>query len=133
MELGESSGAFAAFYRAYELFASGYERLLVKALNHKALVVGAVTILFVVSLAMYPRLGTELFPETDAGTFTINFRAPAGTRLELTTAIARQMEAVIRKVIPPRDLDMVVSNIGLAPSISAIYSPNSSEDSGFMQ
>ena len=28
---------------------------------------------------------------------------------------------------------MVVSNIGLAPSISAIYSPNSSEDSGFME
>ncbi len=80
---------------------------------------------------IYPLLGTELFPETDAGTFTINFRAPAGTRLELTTAMAREIEAVIRRVIPPRDLDMVVSNIGLAPSISAIYSPNSSEDSGF--
>ncbi|MGB9382515.1 efflux RND transporter permease subunit, partial [Candidatus Binatus sp.] len=83
-EHGGSSGVFAAFNNAYERFASGYERLLENALNHKAVVVGGVAILFVVSLAMYPRLGTELFPATDAGTFTINFRAPAGTRIELT-------------------------------------------------
>ena len=48
-------------------------------------------------------------------------------------AMARQIEKVIRQVIPPSDLDMVVSNLGLAPSISAIYSPNSSEDSAFME
>jgi multidrug efflux pump subunit AcrB len=124
---------FAAFNRAYERFASGYERLLVKALDHKAVVVGGVSILFIVSLAMYPRLGTELFPETDAGTFTINFRAPAGTRIELTTDMARQIEAIVRQVIPPSDLDMVVSNIGIAPSLSAIYSPNAAQDSGFIQ
>ncbi len=128
-----SSGVFAAFNNAYERFASGYERLLENALNHKAVVVGGVAILFVVSLAMYPRLGTELFPATDAGTFTINFRAPAGTRIELTTDMARQIEALVRKVIPPSDLDMVVSNIGIAPSISAIYSPNAAQDSGFIQ
>ena len=128
-----SSGVFAAFNNAYERFASGYERLLERALNHKAVVVGGVAILFVVSLAMYPRLGTELFPATDAGTFTINFRAPAGTRIELTTDMARQIEALVRKVIPPSDLDMVVSNIGIAPSISAIYSPNAAQDSGFIQ
>ena len=132
-EHGGSSGVFAAFNNAYERFASGYERLLENALNHKAVVVGGVAILFVVSLAMYPRLGTELFPATDAGTFTINFRAPAGTRIELTTDMARQIEAIVRKVIPPSDLDMVVSNIGIAPSISAIYSPNAAQDSGFIQ
>jgi len=57
----------------YERFATGYERLLENALNHKSVVIIGVTILFIVSLAMYPRLGTELFPETDAGTFTIQF------------------------------------------------------------
>ena len=91
------------------------------------------TILFVVSMALYPLLGTQLFPETDAGTFTINFRAPAGTRLNSRPQMARQIERIIRQVIPPGDLDTVVSNIGLAPSLSAIYSSNSSEDSGFIQ
>ena len=132
-EHGEVSGVFAAFSRTYERFASAYERLLENALDHKSVVIAGVAILFVVSLAMYPLLGTELFPETDAGTFTINFRAPAGTRIELTSDLARQIEALVRKVIPPDDLDMVVSNIGLAPSISAIYSPNAAQDSGFIQ
>lgn len=123
---------FAAFMRAYERFASRYEQWLDAALDHKFIVIAAVTILFVASAAMFPRLGTELFPQTDAGIFTINFRAPAGTRIELTAAVSRRMAQVVREVIPAEDLDTIVSNIGLAPSISAIYSPNAAEDSGFM-
>ena len=129
----EGRGPLAAFNRGYERFAGSYERLLGRALNHKFVVIAAVTILFASSMLIYPLLGTELFPETDAGTFTINFRAPAGTRIELTTRMATRIEALIRQVIPPRDLAIVISNLGLAPSLSAIYSPNSSEDSGFIQ
>jgi len=129
----QGNGPLAIFDRAYERFAARYEHVLERALNHKFLIISAVAALFVASMAMYPLLGTELFPETDAGTFTINFRAPAGTRLELTTDLARKIETLVRKTIPPSDLDMIVSNIGLAPSISAIYSPNAAEDTGFIQ
>ena len=129
----QGRGPLAAFNRGYERFAGAYERQLGRALNHKFLVIGAVAILFASSILIYPLLGTELFPETDAGTFTINFRAPAGTRIELTTQMAGRIEDLIRQVIPPGDLAIVVSNLGLAPSLSAIYSPNSSEDSGFIQ
>ena len=129
----EGRGLLAAFNRIYERFAGRYERQLERALNHKLFVICAVTILFVVSMALYPLLGTELFPETDAGTFTINFRAPAGTRIELTTDMARQIAGIVRQVIPSTEIDTVLSNIGLSPSISAIYSPNASEDSGFIQ
>ena len=129
----DGGGVFAIFNRVYERFAMRYERVLERALNAKLAVIAAVAVLFVASMAMYPRLGTELFPETDAGTFTINFRAPAGSRIELTTDIAKRIEGLVRQVIPHSELDMVVSNIGLAPSISAIYSPNAAEDSGFIQ
>ncbi len=132
-EHGGGSGVFAVFNAWYERFAARYEQLLERALDHKAIVIAGVTVLFVASLAMFPLLGTELFPETDAGTFTINFRAPAGTRIELTTDMARQIEAIVRRVIPKDEIDMVISNIGLAPSISAIYSPNAAQDSGFIQ
>ncbi|HYB89525.1 MAG TPA: efflux RND transporter permease subunit [Candidatus Binataceae bacterium] len=132
-EHGKGNWFSAGFNRLYERFAGGYEELLETALDHKGIVVGSVSLLFAVSLAIYPLLGTELFPATDAGIFTINFRAPAGTRIELTTDLARRIEALVRKVIPPADLDMVVSNVGIAPSISAIYSPNAAQDSGFMQ
>ncbi|HUY17956.1 MAG TPA: efflux RND transporter permease subunit [Candidatus Binataceae bacterium] len=125
-------GPLAVIMRAYERFASSYEHWLDAALDHKSIVIAGVAALFIVSAAIFPRLGTQLFPQTDAGIFTINFRVPAGTRLELTSALARRMEKVVRKVIPPGELDTVVSNIGVSPSISAIYSPNSAEDSGFM-
>ena len=129
----EGRGFFAVFNRVYERFARRFEKALTHALDHKLLVVLTATLLFALSLAMYPRLGTELFPETDAGTFRINFRASPGSRIELTTALAREIEDQIRKVIPPADLQMVVSNIGLAPSISAIYSSNSSQETGFLE
>ncbi|HYA34893.1 MAG TPA: efflux RND transporter permease subunit [Candidatus Binataceae bacterium] len=129
----QGNGPLARFNRMYERFADRYEKLLERALDRKFIVIAAVAALFVVSIAIYPLLGTELFPQTDAGTFTINFRAPSGTRIELTTDLAKQIEALVRKVIPPNELDMVVTNIGIAPSISAIYSPNAAQDSGFMQ
>jgi multidrug efflux pump subunit AcrB len=129
----QGGGLLGGFNRVYERFARRYEKLLTHALDHKLIVVLGAALLFGLSLAIYPRLGTELFPETDAGTFTINFRDSPGTRLELTTALAREIEGVIRRVIPPGDLDMVVSNIGLAPSLSAIYSPNSSQETGFIE
>ena len=127
------SGLAARFNRVYDRFSHRYEKALTHALDHKFLVMFAAALLFAVSVAMYPLLGTELFPETDAGTFTINFHAPPGTRIELTTALAREIEGVVRRVIPPAALDMVVSNIGLAPSISAIYSTNSSQETGVIQ
>jgi HAE1 family hydrophobic/amphiphilic exporter-1 len=127
------AGLFAGFRRKYEQFSHHYEGWLVAALNHKAIVIASVALLFLSCLLIYPLLGTELFPQTDAGAFTINFRAPAGTRIEQTTERSRKIEGIIRRTILPGDLNMVVTNIGLAPSISAIYSPNAAEDSGFIQ
>jgi len=123
-------GFFAAFNRYYERFGNWYERQLERALNHKLIVIGTLTAVFLISLAVFPLLGTQLFPTTDAGKFTINFRAPLGARLEVTEDLSRQVEKVIREVVPSHDLDMVVANLGLAPSISAIYSTNSGEDTG---
>jgi multidrug efflux pump subunit AcrB len=60
------------------------------------MVVVAVSVLFFASLMIYPLLGTELFPETDAGTFTINFRAPAGTRDSLSPKEIADLVAYIR-------------------------------------
>ncbi len=121
---------FGVFNRRYTRFSHWYERQLGNALNHKAVVIVTVTILFGVSVLIYPLLGTQLFPTTDAGKFIIHMRSPAGTRIELTQKYAAEIGREIRKVIPPDELDTVVANLGLAPSISAIYSSNSGEDTG---
>jgi HAE1 family hydrophobic/amphiphilic exporter-1 len=131
-EEGGGRGFLAAFIRSYDRFAERYEHLLDRVLNHKVAVVAAASILFVVSMAAFPLLGTELFPRTDAGQFVIQFRAPLGTRIELTEQLAKRMENTIKEVIPPADLSTIVSNIGLEPEFSAIYSPNAASDSGFV-
>lgn len=131
-EEGTGHGFFARFIRAYDRFALGYQRLLDRLLNHKLMVLGAIAVLFVGTMALYPLIGTELFPRTDAGQFIINLRAPLGSRIEVTEALAGEVEKIIHEVIPERDLSTVVSNLGLAPGFSAIYSPNAASDSGFV-
>ena len=129
-EHGTGHGIFAPFIRSYERFAIRYERMLTRALDHKMIVLAAVGLLFVGTMAMYPLIGTQLFPRTDAGQFMINIRAPLGSRIELTEQLTAELEGIIREVIPPEDLSMVVSNLGLAPGFSAIYSSNAASDSG---
>jgi hydrophobic/amphiphilic exporter-1 (mainly G- bacteria), HAE1 family len=121
---------FAAFNHYYERFAVRYERLLQRALDRKLLVIGGVGVIFALSLFIYPLLGTQLFPTTDAGKFIITMRSPAGSRIEVTRALSQRVEKVIRDTIPPDEIGTIVENLGLAPSISAIYSSNSGEDTG---
>jgi multidrug efflux pump subunit AcrB len=127
-----AQGLAGAFTRGYERFAIRYERFLNRALDHKPMVLGVVAALFVASVLLYPLVGTELFPTTDAGQFIIDYRAPVGTRIELTEAMTARMEKAVRQVIPPQELSTIVSNIGLAPGFSAIFSSNAASDSGFM-
>jgi hydrophobic/amphiphilic exporter-1 (mainly G- bacteria), HAE1 family len=131
-EDGKGRGPLAAFIRAYDRFAERYEHLLDRALNAKWIVIGSAAGLFMVSLAAFPLLGTELFPKTDAGQFIIQFRALLGTRIELTEQLTKRLEDTIREVIPPSELSTVVANIGLEQEFSAIYSPNAASDSGFV-
>jgi HAE1 family hydrophobic/amphiphilic exporter-1 len=84
-------------------------------------------------LSMYPLLGMAYFPRTDAGQFVINFKAPSGTRVELSEQYAQHIEEIVRRIVPPGELGMTVSNIGITPDFSAIYTPNSASHTGFVQ
>ena len=125
-------GIAGAFQRGYERFAASYERLLERALDHKLWIIGGLSAAFLVTLGGYRLLGTELFPRTDAGQFIINLRTPRGSRIEVTEGLAERVEKVVHEVIPEGDLSMVVSNLGLAPGFSALYSSNAASDSGFV-
>ena len=47
---------------------------------------------------------------------SLHVRAPMGTRIEETAALFDHVEKRIRQIIPPRDLDSIVDNIGLPVS-----------------
>src|ERR1039457_6889997 len=88
---------------------------------------------FVFSLGLYPFLGVSFFPRTDPGQFVINIKAPTGTRIELTNEYIKHVEEDIRQVVPQGDLGMIVSNIGITPDFSAIYTTNSGQHTAFVQ
>ena len=73
------------------------------------------------------------FPRTDPGQFVIDVRMPSGTRLEVSNDYIAKVEDIIRSVVKPSDLDMIVSNIGVYPDLSAIYTTNASMDTAFVQ
>jgi multidrug efflux pump subunit AcrB len=86
-----------------------------------------------VLLVTVPFVGRAYFPRTDPGQFIIDVRMPSGTRLEVSNDYIAKVENVIRSVVKPSDLDMIVSNIGVYPDLSAIYTTNASMDTAFVQ
>jgi len=112
------------FNRGFNRVLDIYEGSVRGALKRPGVTVAVLALLFVVSLALYPFLGLAFFPRTDGGQFTINLKAPTGTRIEVTEQYVAQVEDLIRKTVDPSDFEMVVSNIGVVPDFSALYTSN---------
>ena len=83
--------------------------------------------------AIFPLVGRAYFPRTDPGQFVINLKMPTGTRLEVSDKYVARVEDDIRSVIPKDELQMIVSNIGITPDLSAIYTTNSAMHTAFVQ
>ncbi|MBV9744026.1 MAG: efflux RND transporter permease subunit, partial [Acidobacteriia bacterium] len=112
------------FNRGFHKLLDVYEYAVRRALRRPGWTVVALTAGFLASLAIYPLLGIAFFPRTDAGQFTINAKVPTGTRIELTDQYIAKLEDVIRHTVDPADLKMIVSNIGVVPDFSALYTTN---------
>jgi len=115
----------ADFNRHFNRLLDYYEIWVKRALVRPGLTVAVLSAVFLVSLAIYPFLGVAFFPRTDAGQFTINLKAPTGTRIELTEQYVAKVEDVIRQTVGAKNLKMVVSNLGVAPGFSSMYTSNS--------
>lgn len=114
----------ARFNKLFNKVLDIYENWVRRALRRPALTVIALGLLFVASFAIYPFIGVAFFPRTDAGQFTINLKAPTGSRIELTNDYVGKVEDLIRRAIHPADFRMTVSNIGVVPDFSALYTSN---------
>src|SRR6266851_445439 len=84
IEGGSGARFSTAFARKLDLLRERYESRLrwVLARNRPTLLAAGIG--FAVAVALYPALGTELFPPIDAGQFTVRLRATSGTRIELS-------------------------------------------------
>ena len=121
------------FDRVFERMLVGYDKSLAKTLLRPVAAVAGLVGVSLLCLSLYPLLGVSFFPRTDAGQFVINLKAPSGTRVELTEEYVKQVEQIIREVIPKNELQMIVSNIGITPDFSVIYTSNSAPHTAFVQ
>jgi multidrug efflux pump subunit AcrB len=114
----------AGFNRMFNRVLDFYEVWVRRAVKRPGLTVAILTGVFLASVAIYPLLGLAFFPRTDAGQFTINLKVPTGTRIEVTEQYVSKVEDLIRHEIEPKDLKMVVSNLGVVPDFSSLYTTN---------
>ena len=123
-----------AFNEGFQHFLDWYEKLALRVMKRPgfaAVVILAGNVLLLAVL--FPFLGRAYFPRTDPGQFIINVHMPAGSRLSVSNDYIARVENIIRSVVKPKDLGMIVSNIGAYPDLSAIYTPNASMDTAFVQ
>ncbi|MBV9611127.1 MAG: efflux RND transporter permease subunit [Acidobacteriaceae bacterium] len=114
-----------AFNRAFSTVLDFYESWVRRALERPVITIVSLLALFALSLLIYPFLGLAFFPRTDAGQFTINLKAPTGSRIELTEDYVSKIENLIRHTVAPHDFQMTVSNIGVVNDFSSLYTTNS--------
>jgi multidrug efflux pump subunit AcrB len=115
----------ARFNRMFNKVLDYYEYWVRRAVQRPGITVLALSGVFLASLAIYPLLGLAFFPKTDAGQFTINLKVPTGTRIEVADQYVAKVEDLIRDTVGGNDLRRIVSNIGVVPDFSALYTTNS--------
>ena len=121
-----------AFNDKFDVLLDFYERWVRRALARPREIVFGFLIFFVACFLLIPLIGVSFFPRTDAGQFVINLKAPTGTRIELTDNYVSRVENIVREVIPPSELRTIVSNIGLTPDLSSLFTPNSGMHTAFV-
>jgi multidrug efflux pump subunit AcrB len=104
---------FTRFERGFETMRNGYTDVLHMLLTRRLIVPAAAAVVLALGVALFMFVGRDFFPVIDGGQIQLHVRAPAGTRIEKTEQIFQAIEDKIREVIPERERDLIVDNIGL--------------------
>ncbi|MFW6001486.1 MAG: efflux RND transporter permease subunit [Halanaerobium sp.] len=75
-----------------------YLNLLEKALANRAIVVLIGLVLLVITISLLPLIGSEMTPVMDSGQSYISIETEAGSSLEKTEEISKQVEEIVEKV-----------------------------------
>ncbi|MGA7908593.1 MAG: efflux RND transporter permease subunit, partial [Candidatus Sulfotelmatobacter sp.] len=113
----------AARERAFWRLQSAYGRALELVLHHRVFALCVFGLLFAVTGALPFLIGSDFFPSVDVGLMKLHFRAPVGTRLELTEKLLMQVEDQIREIIPANELDTINDLQGVPTSYNLAFVP----------
>jgi multidrug efflux pump subunit AcrB len=117
---GEMHSGTGPFWRAHYLFNGLFEKLRFRyvglldwSLRHRGRVLTAFFALTVASFGLVLLVGQDFFPNVDSGQMKLHARGPAGTRIEETEVRFSAIEREIRAVVPARELESIIDNIGV--------------------
>src|SRR5262249_9078578 len=115
-ETDSARGWFAHVHRGFE---RGFERLregyidVLTLLLTRRFIVPIAAVLIIACAVMLMQTGRDFFPAIDGGQIKLHVRAPASTRIEATEVVFQAVEDKIREVIPERERDLIVDDIGI--------------------
>jgi len=117
---GETSGGTGLIWRVHYMFnrrfeqmRTAYASLLHWCLDRRGVVLAGFAVFIVASLFLALFIGRDFFPTVDSGQMRLHARAPSGTRIEQTEVMFANVEDEIRQVIPPREIQGIIDNIGI--------------------
>jgi multidrug efflux pump subunit AcrB len=114
---------YRAFDARFEKLRAGYNGILAAVLEQRRAFAGGFLAFCILSCGLVFILGRDFFPSVDAGQIRLHMRMPSGTRIEETARVADQVEAVIRTIVPAKELGTVLDNLGVPISgINNTYS-----------
>lgn len=110
---------------AFSRMKDGYERLLATLFSARVVLI-AVYLIFCFSTIGWiaPQLGRSVFPTVDAGQFRLRMRAPDGTHIEKSEALAKQTLKIISEVLGPENVELTLGYVGMIHSnfpVNAVY------------
>ena len=119
-EAGRNTGWARAvhlgFVDAFDRFGVWYTGILEVCLRHRKGFLPAFLGGCLLSLPLALTLGTDFFPDVDAGQIRLHVRTRTGMRIEETAKIVGLVEDRMREIIPAAELDGILDNIGLPVS-----------------
>ncbi len=114
-------------WRVHHIFDLQFEKLRFRylgllnwSLNHRGPFLTVFSVFCVLSLGLLALVGEDFFPDVDSGQMRLHARGPAGSRIEETEIRFAALEREIRSVIPDREIDTLIDNIGIPNSWPAI-------------
>lgn len=91
-----------------EKLKTSYEKLLIKSLNHKILVLMIFVCVFALSMFSLKTIGTEFFPSSDQGLIDIRVKLPKGSHF---TLIKNNLQNVENKIKDISEVELLSSSI----------------------
>ncbi|WP_072390709.1 efflux RND transporter permease subunit [Hyphomicrobium sp. CS1GBMeth3] len=114
----ESTGRFEGVIRRASAAAGRNVRLLSR---HKIIPLAALAAVVALGGWTLTRLGSEFFPETDAGMIRIYARTTAGQRVEETARTFADIQRAIREIVPENEIGFIAENIGAPEPVNLAW------------